>query len=89
MMASRHAISRLIHYDDDIQTISGHIQTITWSIQNFTVFLLFSILVELLSNVVQVETTLAIEFSLEVRFPSLWPVIVAYILQGACSTNSR
>jgi hypothetical protein len=36
-MASRNSVSRFIHYDDDVQTINGHIQTITWSIQNFTV----------------------------------------------------
>jgi hypothetical protein len=88
-MASRHAISRLVHYDDDVQTISGHVQTISWSIQNFTVSLFILFLVELLLNVVQVETTLAIEFALEVSFSSLWRVIVAHILQGARSTNSR
>jgi hypothetical protein len=39
-MASRSAINRAIHYDHDIQAISGHIQTITQSIQNFTVRIL-------------------------------------------------
>jgi hypothetical protein len=39
-MASRHVISRFIHCDDDVLLISGHIQTITWSIQSFMVCLL-------------------------------------------------
>jgi hypothetical protein len=36
-IASRHAINRALHYDDDAQAISGHIQTIIFSIQHFTV----------------------------------------------------
>jgi hypothetical protein len=39
-MASRSALDRAIHYDHDIQAISGHIQTITQSIQSFTVRIL-------------------------------------------------
>jgi hypothetical protein len=73
-MASRHVVSRFIHYDDDAQAINGHIQTITWSIQNFTILIFISILrllFELSLNFMKVETTLAIEFALEVNSFSL------------------
>jgi len=36
-MASCHIVKWIIHYSDDMQSLSNHIATITWSIQNFTV----------------------------------------------------
>lgn len=68
-MASRHVLKRFVRYADDAQTISGHIQTISWSIQSFTVSLLLVISSSrfgLILDLDQVETMLAIEFTLDV-----------------------
>lgn len=68
-MASRHIVKRLIRYSDDAQAINGHIQTISWSIESFTVNLPSHI--RPASSVIymvwhQVETMLAVEFALDV-----------------------
>jgi hypothetical protein len=36
-MASRGLMKRLIHHGDDTQSMSEHIQAITWAIQSFVV----------------------------------------------------
>jgi len=36
-IASRNYFTRVIHHDNDAQAIAGHVSTISWSIQSFTV----------------------------------------------------
>jgi hypothetical protein len=43
-MATRSSISQLIHYNDDVQVINGHIQSVTWGIESFTVSLGLTVL---------------------------------------------
>ena len=77
---------RAIHYNDDTQAINGHIQTVTWSIQSFTVRLHVHIvpLVTDMSRIMQVETMLAIEFALDVSWSSVRVMIDAHVLPGTC-----
>jgi hypothetical protein len=66
--ASNGLMKRLVHRDDDVQSISGYIQTVAWSIQSFIVR--YSRCADYgwmgLNTGFQVETTLAIEFALDV-----------------------
>ena len=69
-LASRNIMKRLIHHGDDAKAISDHIQAITWSIQNLTVpFTCLAVLSpfdRVLHWCKQVESVLAVEFTLDV-----------------------
>jgi len=63
-------MKRLIHHGDDAKAISDHIQAITWSIQNltvpFTCLAVLSSFDRILHWFKQVESVLAVEFTLDV-----------------------
>jgi hypothetical protein len=69
-LASRNVIKRLIHHSDDAKAISDRIQAITWSIQNLTVqstrLAVLSPFDWVLHWCKQVESVLAVEFTLDV-----------------------
>jgi len=50
-IASRRVVERLIRYCDDAQAISGHIQTISWSIESFTVSTLCQVILSMIDTV--------------------------------------
>jgi hypothetical protein len=73
-IASRSLMKRLVHYKDDARSVSEHIQSITWSVQSFTVCQLAFVNLSL-ADLSQVETMVAIEFSLDVSYTALTLVI--------------
>jgi hypothetical protein len=67
-MASRNALKRAINYDDNVQRIKEQMRSITWSIESFTVRIRSLAQHWIHIHLVQVETMLAIEFTLDVRY---------------------
>jgi hypothetical protein len=83
-------MKRLIHHDDDIQAISGHIHTITWAIQCFTVRFFRCPCCGWINFDLQVESTLAIEFALDVRkILHRGITLFIHISPGACPQDPR
>jgi hypothetical protein len=67
-LASRNFAKRLFRNHEDAKAISDRIQAITWRIQNLTVCLILFISpsIEFHIGVKQVESVLAVEFTLDV-----------------------
>ena len=71
-IGSKNRIKRLVNFEIDAQAIADEITTIDWSIHSFSVGTShLEGMIRVADQHVQVETMLAIEFSLDVRHSAL------------------
>lgn len=68
-IGSKHYVKRLVGHDDDTRAVAGQVASLTWSIQSFVVRLSMLLGHIALTVARQAESTLAIEFALDVSIP--------------------
>jgi hypothetical protein len=88
-MGSRNYAKRLLNRDIDARAIAGEIQTITWSIHTFMVYHPSLVKSCCGSRTSKVESMLAIEYALDVRYSSAHWAGWTHALSGhSCSSHT-